>query len=673
MPRTLFANLDNSGTTGKPSTTEEIREIASGRGEHGPQENLGSSLTEREFPVGGNSSTATSTNDPTTGSSYQSNLGRDSAPGGAPAGSTGLVEQGRPHEMGDTTGTTSGAGSGLVGGPEDWQHSHTGHAHEFEGDPCEHGAQPAGGPHFVPGPHITDTANRLDPHVGTTGQGDQHSARDTTLAGGPAYEADNSRGATSSSIDPLATSSQNPSTMSGTGLGSSSGHHAARDTALVGGLGAGAYEAEPSRGASSSGIDPLNSSLRDPATTSGTGLGSLTEHEVGRDNAFGGGLGSAAAEDDRRHGSTVSGAGRHGSTALDMNRGMDPGASETHHQSGILNTLDPRVAQDTTSTAAYAATENPAAYDSQGREARVADASGMQGHRFVVPYEPDAPPLYKHDGGAYTDEEKYGKKGAAERKATAAGLTPADTTATEEERKPSIFSRLDPRKKNNTSETNDVEGVEDPAVTGQSGQTYQAADAGGMQGGRVVVPHESNTAPLYKHDGGAYTDKEKYGAAAAGAGAVGAAGYEAEKHHHDKQQISAGAGEFSKKDAEKEAKHKQKEMAKEDKQHEKELIKQEKHHEKVLAEEEKHHEKEVTHEEKHDEKKHGGFLSKLLHRDKHDKEPKEDEVEKKASGHHSHTGAHSAEVGAVGAAGAGVVGYEEHEKHERNRLHKVRI
>ena len=51
-------------------------------------------------------------------------------------------------------------------GSEARQHGHQQHGHQYEGDPREAGeVRGLGGPHFVPGPHLTDTANRLDPHV----------------------------------------------------------------------------------------------------------------------------------------------------------------------------------------------------------------------------------------------------------------------------------------------------------------------------------------------------------------------------------------------------------------------------------------------------------------------------------------------------------------------------
>ena len=71
----------------------------------------------------------------------------------------------------------AGAGAGAVGSgrtgdtgyeSEFSQHEHPHHGHHFEGDPFETGEVGGReGPHFVSGPHVTDTANRLDPHVGS--------------------------------------------------------------------------------------------------------------------------------------------------------------------------------------------------------------------------------------------------------------------------------------------------------------------------------------------------------------------------------------------------------------------------------------------------------------------------------------------------------------------------
>ena len=127
---------------------------------------------------------------------------------------------------------------------------------------------------------------------------------------------------------------------------------------------------------------------------------------------------------------------------------------------------------------------------------------------------------------------------------------------------------------------------------------------------------------------------------------------------------AAAESEFSKKDAEKLEKERAKEIEKEQKaihkeqvKHEKELEKEAKKQEKAIAKEEKKHD---------DGKKHGGILG-LFHRDKPDKDLKDNEYEHQASGTH-----HGAET-AAGVGTAAAVGAElEHEKdkHERNRLHK---
>ncbi|MCJ1436665.1 hypothetical protein MMC27_006046 [Xylographa pallens] len=751
-----------STSTTHPSATDKIREIASGRGEEGPQENLGSSLTEREFPLGGTSSATAGTGGPS--SSTASHLERDATLGGAAVGGAGLAEHEHRHDIGSTTGTTGGT-TGMTSGT-------SGPGSGI--DPCGPGAEPAA-PHFVPGPHVTDTANRLDPHVDGPGLGAGTAAA--------TYEASQPHSTPTSNVGGVGStgsSTREPTMFQETGFGPSTGHHKERDTALAGGAGATAYESDRPHGSTTGGLEhDTTDKQRKPS------LISRLLHPGKNDSGNIEGTDSSSSE--RRRSSAVAGADRKASTASGMNLGMDPGASDVYHKSAALNTLDPRVAQETTSDAGYAAVEHPPVVNASGQKFGVADSGGMQGNRVVVPYEENVPPLYKHDGGAYTDEEKYGKKGAASRHAsTAVG---AETAAIEEkQRKPSIFSRLDPRKKSNTPQTNAVEGVEDTAVVDpSSGHEYRAVDAGGMQGDRVAVPYESNAAPLYKHDGGAYTDAEKLGGAAAagagvagagyeaekyereskaptagpgtgasslttsddpkvtgvytpleangppsyrhnpgtvtpdsrapgltspndpkvtgvytpleangppayrhdpgtvtpdsrapgltssddpkatgvytpleangpssykhnpettaaGVGAVGAtgAGYEAEKHGHGSEATSAGTGEFSKKNAEKE-------------------VKQEKHREKVLAKEEK-----------HDGKKHGGILG-FLHRDKADKDLKEEQAERQESSTFGISGAEPAHEGAAGPGAIGINEHEreEHEKHERNRLHKA--
>ena len=141
----------------------------------------------------------------------QSSLGRDTFRAEAEAGALGSA-------------STADTGHG----PESWQHEHQRHGHQYEGDPCETGVGGQEGPHFVSGPHLTDTANRLDPHVNngfggrtTTGESSGHHqngqfhnrGEEAALAGGAgtaglgAFETDYGKqgttgNTTSSGLDP---------------------------------------------------------------------------------------------------------------------------------------------------------------------------------------------------------------------------------------------------------------------------------------------------------------------------------------------------------------------------------------------------------------------------------------------------------------------------------------
>ena len=51
-------------------------------------------------------------------------------------------------------------------------HEHQGHGHNYEGDPCDANApnEPSGAIRHTEGPHATETANRLDPHLHIPGE-----------------------------------------------------------------------------------------------------------------------------------------------------------------------------------------------------------------------------------------------------------------------------------------------------------------------------------------------------------------------------------------------------------------------------------------------------------------------------------------------------------------------
>ena len=86
--------------------------------------------------------------------------------------------------------TASGLSSSITHGEKSWQHDHDTQVHTYTGDPCREEETSAPGPHFTSGPHVTDTANRLDPNIprgtGNTQGSDSgnHYTRNTAPAGG---------------------------------------------------------------------------------------------------------------------------------------------------------------------------------------------------------------------------------------------------------------------------------------------------------------------------------------------------------------------------------------------------------------------------------------------------------------------------------------------------------
>ena len=296
------AGATTGTTTGATGTSHLGRDAALGGAAVG-----GAGLAEHEHrrDVGDTTDPTASTTTGTTGTSH---LGRDAALGGAAVGGADLAEHEHRRDMGDatsnttgaTTGTTTGSTTGLGSGSgaEGWDHDHS-QPHAFEGDPCGPGAEPAG-PRFIEGPHITDTANRLDPNASTTG------------------------------------AHTHGSSTTGIGLGSSTG----------------------------TGLE----------TT--TGQENTTGAHTGRDAALAGGAGVAGvgAYEEGRHHDAVS-------------TGTDPTFTGPVHKSSLLNKLDPRVKQDTTSTQGAAGVEGPGTTDRSGHGYQTEDVGGMAGARVVAPYE----------------------------------------------------------------------------------------------------------------------------------------------------------------------------------------------------------------------------------------------------------------------------------------------
>ena len=138
-------------------------------------------------------------------------------------------------------------------------------------------------------------------------------------------------------------------------------------------------------------------------------------------------------------------------------------------------------------------------------------------------------------------------------------------------------------------------------------------------------------------------------------GAAGAGGLV--EHEYNKKDVSKLQKEHDKeekaleKQHAKEIKHQDKELAKEEKAHEKAIEKSEKKHEKAMEKDDRKHEKAMEEDETkqgNGGKKHGGLLG-FLHRDKPDKELKEEEAHRQAAIHRK-----EGEI----AAGAGATGTE---------------
>ena len=589
------------------------------------------------------------------------------------------THSGRDAALGAGTGAAAGGmTSGLSShGPESWRHDHGTHGHQYEGDPCGPGETSAGGPHFVSGPHATDTANRLDPHVSSgvggsetrAGRHGEHSHRGeeaalaggataaglsahgtnrdhhSTTAGGSTDAGLSSSGANtgSSSTGPAPTTAgphksdmlnkmdprvdsdlskqQGSTSMPASGLGSSttgtSDPYSSHDSGLrrgegaaLGGAGlagATAYEGdrhrrnEPNISNTTSGTGlstgqyPSSSvdsrvgagqSGLDNATTTGSGR----DHHLGRDAGLGAGAGGLAYEAERHHGqptqstSISSGTagsgydGTRGSSAYDhagsrmAGSSQQPAATKDHH-----------LGRD----AALGAGAGGVAYEAakHHEKDRSGVASTPQSQLAGSGHQPQAV-------GSRTDyPQQTGREHHLGRDAAIGGTAlGAGAAGVDEHKKFQETGRMDP----GTS-------VREHQHSGDPVATYPSSGYGNERSAQDPAHH------------GHRKEEE---ALAGGAAAGGLA-------HH----------EYSKKDE----KALEKEHHKEVKQHEKELAKEEKAHEKerakhmaAIEKDQKKHEHDVQKHEHDGEKKKGGLLG-FLHRDKPDKELKEDEAHRQAA------------------------------------------
>ncbi|KAL9062926.1 MAG: hypothetical protein Q9157_008534, partial [Trypethelium eluteriae] len=154
---------------------------------------------EREFPLSGGTTTgipATDRNKPGVASTLDSDAPRTN------------------QTAGDGRAALAGAAGGAL------EHEHGGHGHSFEGDPCPPGEHATEGtPHFSTGPHVTDTANRLDPNLQSSNT---------------SHPASSSRADPSSQSAHLQQPGQTIDPTSSDTQGTTGQHHYGRDAALAG-------------------------------------------------------------------------------------------------------------------------------------------------------------------------------------------------------------------------------------------------------------------------------------------------------------------------------------------------------------------------------------------------------------------------------------------------------
>ena len=507
------------------------------------------------------------------------------------------------------------------------------------------------------GPHKSDMLNKLDPLVdsdlskqqGSHG-GDHNYGRDAALTGASGaglYEAEkHHRG-----------NQANPATSSTTsGVSGSQGrdHHIGRDAALTGASGAGLYEAEKHHRGNQA--NPATSS-----TTSGVSGSQGRDHHIGRDAALTGASGAGLYEAEKHHRGNESNLAA--STTTSGVGGQSPYGSE----------VDPRI-----DSARSGMSRDQSAISSAG--------SGHQHHQ----YKRDAGLVGAGGLGAYEAEKRIGSSNRSDLAATpqdqlaGSGHQPATATGSSPYPSSGYGSGSQPQSGYDTEKGHHTghHTGRDAALVGGAG-----IGAGALAGhehsqrdtaGYGNEPYQNT--PQAHHTG---RDTAALGGTGAGIGALAsnersqrdATSYGTEplqdtsrKHHTGRDAAivggAAGAGglaehEYSKKDAEKlqkehvkEEKALEKEHSKEVKHHNKELAKEEKAHEKAIENSEKKHEKAIEKDEKkqeHGEKKHGGLLG-FLHRDKPDKELKDEEARRQAATHPGR--------GEEMAAGAGATGPE---------------
>lgn len=637
---------------------------------------------------------------PTAGATSQGLSGRDAHTGAG--GETGVL----PVSQTSATGL----------GSESRKNQHVPHGHHFAGDPCHDNAV-EGRPLFTKGPHVTDTANLLDPHVtpefkspseptaissdrepGFNAPGGDSHGRVVPELGSNVYGGDRQRGE-APELGPTTQSGPHHGRETAVSESVSQGDtHHGRDAALVGGLGAAgaaaAYSSSrddtPAAEHTSSTTGPHHSKVMnkldprvDPTSTSSEGPASTKETSA-------------------LIGSSVPGSSSHMPTSKEVGAGYDHGR-DTSVGAGFAGAAG---AASAAGVAGYESEKHPGNFEPTVAKTSTAGIgpSDPVGTNTTGDYGRDVTP--EVTGGSGIDEESYPRE---EKHRGLTSRLPGFLGGHKKSKEPTGSGE---------NETTVPPSATDPVGTepeSGSGHHY-VRDAGlasaGIGGGLaayetqkihtrdepVTASAEPSTYPQSGYeDGGRIADTHAGRDAAPASGVVGTGlgtddGAELSKRESEKQ-AEAREKEFEK---EQKAIHKEqvkheKALEKEEKKHEKEERKQEKaleKEEKRLQKEEKKHEKELAKEEKQqqqndDGKKHGGILG-LFHRDKTDKADETDIRDQYPDGSYQEsdvsTGAPG--VGAAGAAGVGAADAGaadagagtavEHEKHKHvpNKLHK---
>ncbi|KAI4107953.1 MAG: hypothetical protein L6R37_001385 [Teloschistes peruensis] len=436
-----------------------------------------------------------------------------------------------------------------------------------------------------------------------------------------------------------------------------------------------------------SGGGPLES-----ASTTG-GPTSHTDHRhEGRDVAMGAGLGAGV------------GAGAYqASHDAPATSSSHPGVTVAGpHKSDALNKVDPRVHSDLSrqqaSTSPPGRTEASSTSTTEptsGREhhlGRDAAFAGVGGAGAAGLHE-----AAQHRGqGVSEDKSTSGYANAYPPTSTARGTDSANTstTATELGAGPTTGSTrpLDP-----TATSKDHHYGRDAALAaGGAGAAYEADKHLKGAHSDTTGPRTMDPVSSQQVSHGTYDSRHELSATTGSAGYVpsGDDKHDRTHDHHAGRDVAVGVGvgaaavgageELSKNDLEheRELAHKQElkdqkaahqHELKDEKHHQHELDKERKAHEKAMAKEEAKHEKEDAKLHKKDEapaaeKKHHSLFG-FLHRDKPDKELKEDELARKER----EEGSQHPGVGTTAGTAAGLSEMEKHQlakEQDRNRLHK---